>query len=193
MEIVKRCCSQASAVHSVQEVTNCSPIYICACKQTNGHTVASYLLFSAEPTIINWSPWSEWGDCTEECGNGTRFRTRFCNDTFKESMDVTINCVGRTLDEESCNTHPCPSKHCYFTRSCGYSYACYVLVNGNWSEWSPFGTCSDSCGGGIQFRFRTCDNPPPQYGGSECDGEVGDSRPCNTHHCPSKECDKVVK
>jgi len=122
-------------------------------------------------------------------------------------MDVTINCIGRTLDEESCNTHPCPSKHKY---SCTSKYGklarlnfwlpgSYLLndvfysgflfkfsVNGNWSEWSPFGTCSQSCGGGTQFRFRTCDNPPPQHGGRDCEGEVADSRLCNTHHCPSK-------
>jgi hypothetical protein len=47
-------------------------------------------------------------------------------------------------------------------------------VNGNWSA---YGTCSVTCGGGTQVR--TCSNPAPSNGGAAC---VGPSV-CNTDAC----------
>lgn len=118
------------------------------------------------PMIIDWSEWSVWGGCTASCGGGTRLRTRFCNDSLAtESMDVIIRCSGRTLDEEQCNIQPCP-------------------IHGNWSDWTPFGTCSKTCEGGIKNRFRTCTNPKPQHGGRDCKGSPVESMECNIHACP---------
>ncbi|KAG7258010.1 hypothetical protein CRUP_011440 [Coryphaenoides rupestris] len=33
-------------------------------------------------------------------------------------------------------------------------------VDGDWSPWSPWSMCSRTCGTGVQFRQRKCDNPP---------------------------------
>ena len=41
--------------------------------------------------------WSEWSECTESCGGGTRFRTRQCG-------EASANCV---VDSEDCNTQDC--------------------------------------------------------------------------------------
>jgi len=49
------------------------------------------------------------------------------------------------------------------------------------NEWSDWGSCSKTCGGGNQYRTRTY--TPPQYGGLECDYS-SESRPCNTDYCP---------
>ncbi|XP_035167157.1 SCO-spondin-like, partial [Oxyura jamaicensis] len=51
-----------------------------------------------------------------------------------------------------------------------------------WGEWSPWGPCSVSCGGGEQLRRRDC--PPP--GG--CPGLALQSKTCNTHVCREAGC-----
>ena len=33
------------------------------------------------------------------------------------------------------------------------------IVNGEWSSWSEWSRCSRTCGGGIRFKMRKCDNP----------------------------------
>src|SRR3989344_3744687 len=57
-------------------------------------------------------------------------------------------------------------------------------VDGGWSAWSAWGSCSASCGGGIQYRYRTCTNPVPAYGGADCVGPSSESQACNTQECP---------
>ncbi len=61
-------------------------------------------------------------------------------------------------------------------------YVTNIPVNGGWSEWSA---CSATCGGGTQSR--TCDNPAPANGGSNCSELDGgnDTQACNTQACPA--------
>ena len=57
-------------------------------------------------------------------------------------------------------------------------------VNGGYGKWSNYSTCSVSCGGGVQFRERNCDSPPPKYGGKGCDGPRRENRSCQEKECP---------
>ncbi|XP_011497655.1 PREDICTED: A disintegrin and metalloproteinase with thrombospondin motifs 9-like [Ceratosolen solmsi marchali] len=57
-------------------------------------------------------------------------------------------------------------------------------VDGQWSEWGPYGECSRSCGGGIKKKYRECDNPAPKNGGNYCVGERVRYRSCGTRECP---------
>ncbi|KAL5255600.1 hypothetical protein ACHWQZ_G010988 [Mnemiopsis leidyi] len=41
-------------------------------------------------------------------------------------------------------------------------------TNGGWTPFTSWSSCSVACGGGTQTGTRTCTNPPPQYGGSDC-------------------------
>ena len=60
---------------------------------------------------------------------------------------------------------------------------CILLVNGGWSEWGSWTSCSHTCGGGSQTRMRTCTNPPPSGGGADCQGGNSQSQSCNTDEC----------
>lgn len=57
-------------------------------------------------------------------------------------------------------------------------------VNGGWGPWSAWGSCSRSCGGGIQFSHRHCDSPRPRHGGSYCEGQRTKYQSCHTEECP---------
>ena len=61
-----------------------------------------------------------------------------------------------------------------------------LSVDGGWTTWSEWQTCSVTCGGGSQKRTRTCANPLPQHGGAWCSGDVEQTRTCGNVACSSK-------
>ena len=61
-----------------------------------------------------------------------------------------------------------------------------LLVDGNWSSWGDYSTCSASCGAGTKQRSRTCTDPPPSNGGSTCAGDSMETTNCDLGNCPSK-------
>ena len=84
-------------------------------------------------------------------------------DCFRIAIQSTIACCYLTLS------------NCIF----------YDIVNGKWSEWSDWGQCSVSCGGGTQSRSRSC--TPPKNGGKGCEGDNSQTQECETDPCPGKE------
>ncbi|XP_069685429.1 A disintegrin and metalloproteinase with thrombospondin motifs 1-like [Periplaneta americana] len=56
--------------------------------------------------------------------------------------------------------------------------------DGGWSEWSSWTSCSRTCGFGVSFRSRLCDNPRPVYGGRECIGKSEEFLICGQTACP---------
>lgn len=61
--------------------------------------------------------------------------------------------------------------------------ACFQ-VDGRWGKWGQFGSCSRTCGGGVQLSKRECNNPVPSNGGKYCQGVRVKYRSCNLNHCP---------
>ena len=61
-----------------------------------------------------------------------------------------------------------------------------VVVDGGWSTWSSWNTCSKSCGTGQQERRRSCTKPSPSNGGKTCVGLTREDRACNTLNCPGE-------
>jgi Thrombospondin type 1 domain. len=112
------------------------------------------------PCPINgeWSGWS-YSECDAKCDSeGTRTMTHTCTNPAPDfGGDKCIDSKGNESLEEtltiSCSGPNCP-------------------VNGGWSEFTPYGTCSATCGGTIKQR-RYCTNPEPLYGG-QCTGFNGD-------------------
>ena len=60
-------------------------------------------------------------------------------------------------------------------------------MDGQWSDFGDWGTCSGSCGGnGTQSRTRFCDRPALAHGGKECSGESTEYQDCINDNCPGK-------
>ena len=64
---------------------------------------------------------------------------------------------------------------------------CILVVNGGWSAWSSYSSCSKECGGGTKTRSRSCTNPAPSNGGAYCPGDATQTSSCNTQSCPSSD------
>lgn len=62
-------------------------------------------------------------------------------------------------------------------------YGC-VIVDGGYSPWSNWTSCSSSCGNGTSVRYRTCTDPAPANGGTDCIGESLQIRECAGTSCP---------
>ena len=64
------------------------------------------------------------------------------------------------------------------------SFASYIIVDGAFSGWIEWTSCSVSCGTGSRSRSRDCTNPSPEHGGGNCVGSTTDEEMCNTVPCP---------
>lgn len=60
-------------------------------------------------------------------------------------------------------------------------------VDGIWSKWNPWSSCTVTCGGGVQVRQRTCDNPAPSGKGKKCEGPDEGTRLCSQNPCPIRK------
>ncbi|XP_061680955.1 hemicentin-1 isoform X2 [Syngnathoides biaculeatus] len=115
------------------------------------------------PVDGNWSKWSLWEECSRSCGHGNRTRMRTC--TNPPAQHGGRPCEGRTVEVIMCSVRPCP-------------------VEGGWGPWLPWSPCSDTCGKGTQSRIRLCNNPPPAFDGSPCEGADTQTQVCKERPCP---------
>ena len=60
------------------------------------------------------------------------------------------------------------------------------LVDGGWSVWGSWTSCSKTCGTGTGSRNRQCDNPAPAHGGEDCQGSDNESGDCYINSCPGR-------
>jgi hemicentin len=97
------------------------------------------------PVNGQWSSWLNWGACSVTCGGGTQIRVRSCTNPLPQWGGKT--CQGQRGELQACNLRQCPPVH------------------GNWSAWTPWTSCSRTCGLGVQSRMRSCTNPMPEHGG----------------------------
>ncbi|CAG5111539.1 Oidioi.mRNA.OKI2018_I69.chr2.g5840.t1.cds [Oikopleura dioica] len=157
-----------------------------------------------------WQTWGEWTECSATCSGGERSRERTClNGSWGQ---LGCNSEDEKSQTESCNTHPCPyltdwiKSEC--TASCGpdgrsaWSRTCVHYIPGEhecegetvktvpcnsqpcpeFTEWSDYGPCSKTCGGGSETRTRDCINGV--LGEAGCDDDASESQSCNQQSCP---------
>ncbi|XP_057292430.1 A disintegrin and metalloproteinase with thrombospondin motifs adt-1-like isoform X2 [Hydractinia symbiolongicarpus] len=127
------------------------------------YSQSSSCTLMACPIDGKFSEWGSFSKCNVSCGYGKKSRRRAC-DSPPPQNDGN-DCTGVTVDWETCGDPlVCP-------------------INGNWTEWSAFTFCNKPCGNGTRTRYRTCNNPAPQFGGELCQGDATESLTCVTHPC----------
>ena len=130
---------------------------------------------AAEVEAGFWDIWSDWANCTELCGPGSRNRTRECVDEtgsgeselLQQGEHVDLQCVGgdvNNTDTEACQIAFCPE----------------------WATWESWGVCSVTCATGTQARARTCmEGPEVSANQTACPGDNSEAQDCNTKNCPT--------
>ena len=56
-----------------------------------------------------------------------------------------------------------------------------LFLDGDWSSWEPWSTCDKDCGGGIERRYRVCEDFSDT--GTYCEGRNSQEKACNTAGC----------
>ncbi|KAM4677962.1 LOW QUALITY PROTEIN: SCO-spondin-like [Discoglossus pictus] len=108
----------------------------------------------------DWGPWGVWTSCSQNCGKGTQARFRECDSPSPQNGGH--DCLGDGQQQRDCQGVDCNEKD-------------------PWSEWSPWSSCSVSCGGGEQIRVRECQR-------EECAGKAMQSKTCNNQVCLDVGC-----
>ncbi|XP_063314735.1 A disintegrin and metalloproteinase with thrombospondin motifs 3 isoform X1 [Pelobates fuscus] len=125
--------------------------------------------------------------CRFDFGVGYKMCTAFrsfdpCKQLWCSHPDNPYFCKtkkGPPLDGTECAV----GKWCY-KGHCMWKTTNQVKQDGNWGTWTKFGTCSRTCGIGVRFRTRQCNNPMPVNGGQDCPGLNFEYQLCNTEECP---------
>ncbi|XP_054713925.1 hemicentin-1-like [Uloborus diversus] len=129
---------------------------------SGSHVQTDYCNNAQCPVHGSWGDWSSWGECSSSCNKGQKKRFRSCNNPIPSGGGR--DCTGSSQQIEVCNAHLCP-------------------VDGKWSEWSVWSSCSVTCGIGMRSRIRTCDNPDPTFGGKDCLGDNEEFEECGDEAC----------
>lgn len=62
-------------------------------------------MYSTAPVDGHWGRWSSWGACSATCGNGTKVRTRRCDDPIPANSGKP--CTGDDKQQAACIIRRC--------------------------------------------------------------------------------------
>ncbi|XP_078059946.1 SCO-spondin-like [Mustelus asterias] len=129
------------------------------------------------------------GSCVKECPCvlTEEILQLFQNHSVDSSVSLTILMDNSAEVQEEIPSgttlhHDCSNCSCRNAQLlCSFS-AC--VLDGQFSDWSPWTPCSRSCGGiGHMMRSRDCSKPAPTNGGRDCVGPRIDFKFCPTAEC----------
>uniref|UniRef100_A0A8C5HHI0 Thrombospondin-1-like n=1 Tax=Gouania willdenowi TaxID=441366 RepID=A0A8C5HHI0_GOUWI len=115
-----------------------------------------------------WSAWSDWTHCSVTCGRGIQQRGRSCD-------RINSKCEGTSVQTRDCYPQECDKRCKSLT---------VLKQDGGWSHWSPWSSCSVTCGEGVITQIRLCNSPTPQMGGRDCQGDGRHTKACTKSPCP---------
>mmetsp|Transcript_20560 Transcript_20560/g.44936 ORF Transcript_20560/g.44936 Transcript_20560/m.44936 type:complete len:1516 (-) Transcript_20560:96-4643(-) len=108
------------------------------------------------------SEWSDWGGCSVKCGEGSKERERT---VLREADEGRAGCGGVLKEIQGCTEQACNRIDC------------------EWGEWTDWGGCSCTCGGGTKRRSRTVLHAPRENG-KLCEPlSKNEIAGCNQHTC----------
>ncbi|XP_050389147.1 sushi, von Willebrand factor type A, EGF and pentraxin domain-containing protein 1 isoform X2 [Patella vulgata] len=135
-------------------------------------------------------------DDTDDCQSHPCQNNATCEDGLNE---VTCHCVVGFTDEFcDANINDCVDNVCLNNGTCiddvdDYHCGCptgfkgkyceIVVVDGGWTDYSTWSVCSATCGNGTRYRKRVCNDPSPDNGGLECEGNSTEVEECIQQEC----------
>jgi len=113
-----------------------------------------------DPVDCKWSSSSPWSSCSATCGRGTRSK-RIKYDPPKHGgapcdfpgsaaagQKLLVDGSGKASLREPCNVKKCPGS--------GSGPGATTVME--WTQWSAWSSCSQTCGGGERTRKRKCNS-----------------------------------
>uniref|UniRef100_A0A4W5NS04 ADAM metallopeptidase with thrombospondin type 1 motif 2 n=1 Tax=Hucho hucho TaxID=62062 RepID=A0A4W5NS04_9TELE len=163
-------------------------------QQELGRYLQSYECLRDDPYEHNWPSlprlpglhYSMNEQCRFDFGVGYMMCTAYrtfdpCKQLWCSHPDNPFFCKtkkGPPIDGTMCGD----GKHC-FKGHCIWLTIDMIKQDGGWGMWSQFGSCTRTCGGGVQFRTRECDKPRPANEGRTCLGTNYQFQLCNSQEC----------
>jgi len=110
-----------------------------------------------------WNDWGPWDACSCPCGRGTHRRTR---SILQAPTGKGPGCAAEAkLQVKPCNTQPCEE-----------------CRDGVWGDWTVWGECSRTCGGGTKRRTRHIEQDA-NFCGDPVAGNTSEIAQCGTESC----------
>ncbi|XP_053558902.1 cartilage intermediate layer protein 2 [Bombina bombina] len=137
-------------------------------EQKGGRTCSNYhVRFQCPLDQVYWAHWSTWSSCSQTgCGSrAIQIRQRSCINAQPLVIHNLQKCVGEATERRICNSSLCKGK-----------------VEGKWSNWGSWSTCTKTCGGGKKVRSRICISKHVPCSGSPFQAQKCGSASCEGCH-----------
>ncbi|XP_052705771.1 A disintegrin and metalloproteinase with thrombospondin motifs adt-1-like isoform X2 [Crassostrea angulata] len=163
---------------------------VCSAAQNNTKTCVCKSTCSMQDECTNYACSSQYKSycqsghchCAHRCSSDS-YCSHYghCAHSSRQRCSTYLGTI--CVCEECVHDSECSNFHCqpYHSPICkNNSCSCKAdPVDGIWSQWESWTTCSVTCGHGRQTRERSCTNPAPARGGLPCSGNSSEERNCS--------------